>query len=308
MLTVRSFALAALAVSFLANDLCASAFVKGAYYRLGDDDLGAVAGAVGADPTVDSFADKLDLVRFGTPKYSSDVPPKGPVDSHLSMAFPNVGLGGPAFPAVYSNPKPLPMVEQGYSLELWVKAGPLDLDQPQQPVTGLLAYDGTPGNDGFGFFQEDENYVARVGAFERVLGPATVGEWHHLAYIKNFGTVDYFYDGKLVAESVSDPLPLAATGAFWLGGFGDPLAGGSLAFNGWMDEVRYQSFNPIAAGAFDPTAFLIRPTPEPPAGVMAVLGLAMLVAVGWIRAFKSVARSVDSARVRPTNGSRVAPG
>ncbi len=29
-------------------------------------------------------------------------------------------------------------------------------------------------------------------------------------------------------------------------------------FNGWIDEVRYQSFNPLSAGAFNPTAFLIR--------------------------------------------------
>ena len=43
-------------------------------------------------------------------------------------------------------------------------------------------------------------------------------------------------------------------------------------FNGWIDEVRYQTFNPIAAGAFEPTAFLI--TPEP--GAAALLGLASL--------------------------------
>jgi hypothetical protein len=43
-----------------------------------------------------------------------------------------------------------------------------------------------------------------------------------------------------------------------VGGNGDPLADGEFLFNGWMDEVRYQSFNPLAAGAFEPTAFLIR--------------------------------------------------
>jgi Concanavalin A-like lectin/glucanases superfamily len=250
---------AVFAFGVLVEDVSASAFVAGAYYRLGDQDPGAVAGGLGADPTLDSFREGLDLSRFGSPKYSSDVPPRGPVDSKLSMAFANVGLGGPAFPSVYGRSESLTMEEQGYALEMWVKAGPLDLDGPQGPVNSLLAYNGNPNSNGFGFFQRDENYVARVGVFERVLGPATVGEWHHLAYVKTFDTAAYFFDGKLVAETQSDPIPQTATDGVWLGGFGDPLAGGEFLFNGWMDEVRYQSFNPLAAGAFAPTAFLIYP-------------------------------------------------
>jgi hypothetical protein len=49
-----------------------------------------------------------------------------------------------------------------------------------------------------------------------------------------------------------------------------------LGFNGWIDEVRYQSFNPIAAGPFDPTAFLISPAPEPTALALLTLGGATL--------------------------------
>ena len=268
----------------VADGLWASAFVAGAYYRLGDQDPGAVAGGLGDNPTLDSFGGALNLDRFGAPKYSSDVPPRGPADSKLSMAFANVGLGGPAFPSDYGRSGSLTMVEQGYALEMWVKAGPLDLTNPQEPITSLLAYNGNPTSNGFGFFQRDENYVARVGAFERVLGPATIGEWHHLAYVKTFNTTAYYFDGALLAETQGDPIPKMATDGFWLGGYGDPLAGGQFLFNGWMDEVRYQSFNPLAAGAFEPTAFLIRPVPEPSSIVLAAVAtLGLLFIRGRVR-------------------------
>ena len=241
-----------------AREASASAFVQGAYYRLGDDDPGAVAGAVGSDPTLDSFSDKLDLTRYGSPKYSSDVPSQGPYGDKLSMEFANEGLGGPAFPGVYGRTTSLPMTQQGYALEAWVKTGPTNVDSLVRD--SLLAYNGDPASNGFGFFLHDENYVARVGTFERVLGPATVGEWHHLAYVKTFDTADYYYDGKRVAETTKDPVSVTASGGFWLGGMGNvPSDPGLFLFNGWIDEVRYQSFNPLAAGAFDPTAFLIRP-------------------------------------------------
>ena len=106
--------------------------------------------------------------------------------------------------------------------------------------------------------------MVRIGSFERLLGPATVSEWHHLAYVQSLGTASYYYDGKLVHESTSDPLPAAAEGGFWLGGLASGVNDeGTLLFNGWIDEVRYQSFNPLAAGAFNPTDFLIRSTPLP---------------------------------------------
>jgi hypothetical protein len=66
----------------------------------------------------------------------------------------------------------------------------------------------------------------------------------------------------MVDETTSDPLPVAADGGFWLGGLANGVNGeGTLLFNGWIDEVRYQSFNPLAAGAFNPTDFLIRSGP-----------------------------------------------
>src|SRR4029078_11729629 len=58
-----------------ASSCPASAFVRGAWYRLGAAHPRATAGAVGNDPTVDSFADSLNLARTGSPHYAADTPP-----------------------------------------------------------------------------------------------------------------------------------------------------------------------------------------------------------------------------------------
>ena len=62
-------------VLLISESVCASAFVRGAYYRLGDDDPGASVGALGNDPTKDSFLDNLDLSRFTSPHRPSALPP-----------------------------------------------------------------------------------------------------------------------------------------------------------------------------------------------------------------------------------------
>jgi hypothetical protein len=278
--------LAGAALCVAAPACFASAFVGGAYYQLGDADPGAAAGQQGNSITRDTFSGAQDLSRLETPRYSSDVPARGPLGDKLSMQFANEGLGGPAFPGSYGRLAPLDASQQGIVLEAWVKIGPSGLDQPDGgPGIGparqmVIAHDQGPN---LGLWVHGGDYVARVGSFERLLGPAEVGAWHHLAYVRNFSTSSYYYDGNLVATNDKDPLPAPAVlGSFWVGGInGAPstavnadLAGNTvLGFNGWIDEVRYQTFNPLAAGAFEPTAFLISPVPEPTAlGLLALAG------------------------------------
>ena len=57
---------------------------------------------------------------------------------------------------------------------------------------------------------------------------------------------------------------MAATpdGGFWVGGQSVVASLPAFPFDGLVDEVRYQAYNPIAAGVFDPTDFLIS-APEP---------------------------------------------
>jgi MYXO-CTERM domain-containing protein len=163
-----------------------------------------------------------------------------------------------------------------------VKLGPSNLDVL---ANSLLAYNGNPEADGFGLWLNGGEYAARVGTFERALGPAEEGMWHHIAYVHALGTSSYYYDGQLVASSTTDPAPKAATGGFWVGGMLEsadtdppqPAFFDAYTFNGWIDEVRYQSFNPLAAGAFDPTAFLIGPpVPEPGLGLLSLAALGVL--------------------------------
>jgi hypothetical protein len=238
----------------------ANAVVRGAYYRLGDDDPGAAPSLLGNNPTKDSFSDALDLTRFGAPHYTSDVPPRGPVPNSLAMSFFDPGAGALST-GYYGRTTSLGMVEQGYALEAWAKA-------PTPPILDpggngqLIAYNGTPTSNGFGLYRDASNYVARIGAFEQILGPANDNAWHHLAYVQSLGTSSYYFDGNLVKSTTKDPLPTVASGGFWLGGRSNGTLDADL-FNGWIDEVRYQSFNPIAAGAFDPTNFLISSVPEP---------------------------------------------
>jgi hypothetical protein len=254
------YVLALIVATSIASKTRGNAFVRGAYYRLGDNDPGAVAGAVGNDPTIDSFIDSLNLSRFGSPRYSANVPSKYAA-SKLSMAFANIGLGGPTVLGYYGRTTPLPAVDQGYGLEAWVNTPDVSvvLDPPVAPH--LVAYNGTPGVNGFGFYEMGGNYVARIGAIDHPLGSTGSGTWHHLAYVQSFANASYYYDGKLISSTSTDPLPLAPTGGFWVGGRQSGVNNLDL-FNGYVDEIRYQSFNPIAAGAFEPTAFLID-APDP---------------------------------------------
>jgi hypothetical protein len=246
-----------------------SAFVRGAYYRLGDDDFAASPGAVGNSLTHDSLGDDEPLARYGLPHYAADVPARGPANNKLSVLFVNEEqLLGP-FPGAYGRSEPLPMSEPGYALEAWVKAAPTSRDAVRN---GLVAYNGDPeSGNGFGFFLHGENYVFRAGSAERVLGPAAEGQWRHLAYVQSLGTASYYYDGQLVAESNTDALPIAASGGFQLAGLlkGQLIDVPPYPFDGWIDEVRYQTFNPMAAGVFEPTNFLVGPVPEPAAATLA---------------------------------------
>jgi hypothetical protein len=260
-------------VLFLNQIVSANAFVRGAYYRLGDDDAGAAAGALGNDPTKDSFSDGVDLSRFSSPHYSADVPANGPIPNKLSMIFSNIPVAGPT--GYYGRAASLDMIQQGYALETWVKS-------PDGTIASggfgpeLIAYNGDPTANGFGFYRDGANYVARIGAFQRTLGPAGALKWHHLAYVQSLGTESYYYDGKLVTQTTTDPLPTAATGGFWLAGRSTATGAADL-FSGYIDEVRYQSFNPLAAGAFEPTNFLIT-VPEP--GAVSICLMAMLLIGG----------------------------
>ena len=269
----ESFLTAVMALLLWSPTVCASAFVRGAYYKLGDADPGASAGNVGNDPTIDSFAELLNLSRRGQPTYSADVSSLS-IDSKLSMRFTNdpagAGGGSPLPAAAYSRSTSLDMSQQGFGLETWVKIEP----NSDASGYGLIAYNGNPASDGFGFFRHGGTYVLRIGSFEKPLGAAPAGQWHHLAFLHEFTSNRYYYDGKLIEQSTTDPTPLTASTGFALGA--DVTGAEHDLFNGWIDEVRYFTYNPLAAGAFNPESFLIAPEP----GSAAMLALAVFGCLG----------------------------
>src|SRR4051794_4013398 len=166
--------LALFVLTLTAVDARANAFVRGAFYRLGEDDPGASAGATGLDPTRDSFIDGLHLTRYGTPHYSTNVPSRYAA-SKLSMAIANQGLGGPAFNGFYGRITSIP-ADQGYALEAWANIPNPSIDggvAAAAAVGGrLVAYNGTPSVNGFGFYETGGSYVARIGDTDHTLGPA----------------------------------------------------------------------------------------------------------------------------------------
>src|SRR6478609_4540300 len=217
------------AAGLLVPEACnASAFVKGAYYQLGDNDPGASAGAIGNDPTRDSFVDKLDLSRLGSPHYSADVPAKGPFGDVLSMQFANAVATGAQ---LYGRTTSASMIEQGYALEAWVKPSASAFDANSN---WLIAYNGDPAGNGFGLFVHGSNYVVRMGASEQIIAPIDPNNWHHLAYVQSLGTSSYYYDGKLVRQSTTDALPSAASGGFWVGGDSVAASTPQYLYSGWI--------------------------------------------------------------------------
>jgi len=173
---------------------------------------GASASAVGNNPTKDSFSDGLDLTRFGAPRYTSDVPSRGPFPNNLSHVLRQHRPGRARRhwllqPRNFARHDPA-----GFCPRSLAKA-------PTPPVLDpggsgqLIAYNGDPAANGFGLYRDAANFVARIGAFEQILGPATDNAWHHLAYVQSLGTTSYYYDGNLVKSTTKDPLPSTATGA-----------------------------------------------------------------------------------------------
>ena len=262
-------ALAALVLVLVIGSVAsASAVLFGDYYRLGDNDPGAMVGGIGNEATVDSGAWRLDLKRTNWPQYSGDVSPFA-VGSKLSMSFINL----PGTKSIYGSPSyygrtgPSVALQQAYGLEAWVKTSTLE------PVEGGYAVIVGAGN--FGLYQHKGDYVARVGTFEKVIGAASTKQWTHVAYVRMYDQEEYFLNGVSVGQGKSGTPLATESKAFMVGGgvFGETP---DMLFNGLVDETRMFTYNPLSMGAFGPGDFLIS-VPEPMGmGMMGVCALLMV--------------------------------
>lgn len=218
-----------------------------AYWRLGEDDPGAVAGNPGNVATLDS-AGGFNLSRFGSPSYASGVA------SRLAMRFRNPCSFPCATDSYEGNNSPLAGTSDNFGIEAWVKP-----DDPGD--TGVIAYDGHYGDNfaagGWGLAQCGGGAYCSVfvdgGGFNNpvvVSGPVATSAWTHVAFVFSAGTATLYVNGTpYVSSSVAPPIP--------------PQFGVSIGpqrfdkgFNGLIDEVRVFTFQP---GQFQVSDLLLKP-------------------------------------------------
>ena len=196
-------------------------------YHLGEADPGAVAGNVGNATTIDSGPDAINLGRFGSPTYSSNVAAPG---STISMAF-NLNL---SFSEDYDSANVLTTAKTNIGINAWIYPALGD-------GTWGIAYNGNPGSSGYGLYEAGPDLgfltpsgfatiIALVGGVDSsyptvpyVLVP--LNTWSEITQILENGQNDLYLNGILVASHADTAL--TPTSNFELG----------HEFTGNIDEV-----------------------------------------------------------------------
>lgn len=240
-----------------------------AQYRLGEDDPGAGPSRPANDPTVDHGPQKLNLSRSGTPAYSGDVAPGAAASggSTLSMQF------SPKTLDAYYRLAPVTTLTDNVGIEAWVKT----VSDSAASGTGVVAYDGTPGADGFGLLRVADAtpfgglspvYVGRIGNATVGFSAVPAGDWVHLALVRSGGVTTFYVNGQAAGTSASTLD--AATQTFTIGAsycaVCDRINPTADYLDGLVDDVRVFSFAP---GQFSAAADLsFSSVPEPAAAIL----------------------------------------
>lgn len=216
--------------------------VATAYYRLGENDPGAVAGQAAGLTTQDAEGDH-HLTQVGTPPvYSSDT---GVTGSTLAMA---VEYGG------YTRETPLITANDHWGLEAWVKT-----DYTEE--NHCLVYNGNSSNSGMGLYQLGSNFAGLAGGVA-VVGeaPVTPGVWTHLALVVTGGTTTFYVNGVATGTGGRPNAPTSEGSGFFVGmkpDFSEP-------FFGLIDEVRVFTVLPGHFSAGDLLLSRVPPDALPP--------------------------------------------
>lgn len=221
-------------------------------WNLGEDDLGASAGNVANNPTMDFSANNLDLIRVGAPLYSSATP--GPV-STLSMNFASAASQGFHYGSVIST------VTDNFGVEAWVRS-------TTTSGNAAVAYNGTPGSDGWGLYRIGADWSALMGGVSQVVkSPVAVNTWTHIAMVRDSGTTRLYVNGVAVITSTG-LTPNIPAGDFGLGFRGTEF------FNGDIDQARVFTFT---GGEFVPADLLYSVVPEPATASILIMGAISLL-------------------------------
>jgi hypothetical protein len=207
-----------------------------AYFRLGEDDPGALAGKPAGQQTFNhERGGKLE--RHGSPTYTADTASPG---STLAMSFTGKELEYFASKDLYLT------VTEGFILEAWVRVHAI----PQQGFLTLV-FNGNTDLNGYGLLLHEGRWkLYCVPAGMRDSGVSCEADrWTHLALVCESGKAQIWVNGQpagQIFEGVSN-IPI---GSFAIGG--NPHVNSEPPFDGQIDEVRISVFQ----GRFQPDMLL----------------------------------------------------
>jgi hypothetical protein len=207
-----------------------------AYWRMGENDPGAVSGGFCTN-TVDWFFGRIltnTPVAGVYPVYTNNVGPQAALatGSQLSLALAGGQHGVGAV---------VPSLTDNFGVEAWV--------YPTDTTGGAVVYDGNTGSSGWGIYQSGPNYAGLFGSVQFFgSAPVTLNTWTHVALVRNNGTATLYVNG--VPAGSLTLAPLNPAGNFLVGANNS----GGESFSGLIDEVRIFTF---ALGQFTTNDLLL---------------------------------------------------
>ncbi len=195
-----------------------------AWFRLGEDDLGAVAGHPAGEKTI-NHGHARHLERVGSPKYIADTAAPG---SSLAMRFSSEG-------DCLFNRYLFAQPAGNFILEAWACA-----KQASGPPA-IIVYNGNTAESGYGLLLQDGRWQYFFGgvAFLDSGTACEPGKWTHLALVYENGKLQLWINGKPTEASRTDQAFHRPDASFMIGG--NPRMP-SETFDGRIDEVRYSEF------------------------------------------------------------------
>jgi hypothetical protein len=178
--------------------------------------------------------------------------------------------------------EPMTTLTNNVGLEAWVKSSTKATGIPR----GIIAYNGSPGVDGFGLIRVEDAtpFGGLAPVYQGVLGNNVVGAvavpdeaWIHLAIVRDGGVSAFYVNGMPAGSSAATAQ--AESMAFTVGASYCPVCDRPIDsadyLDGLVDEVRLFSFS---AGHFDAATDLsFHAVPEPCSFGWITLGAAMLL-------------------------------
>ncbi|MCX6923869.1 MAG: hypothetical protein NT154_11785 [Verrucomicrobia bacterium] len=251
-----------------------------AYYRLGENDPGAVAGQTVGATTID-IVHGVNLAVVGTPPvYATNTGVSG---SRLCVDMAGGGFANHTGFALNAN----------WGVEAWVKAASTT---PSRSTDGYatIVFNGDSASDGMGIMQTPGGQFIGICGGVALVGGATVvpGAWTHLAIVTTGGTTTFYVNGVPTGTA---PGPFPPSGFFGIGINPAGYGGGEL-FEGSLDEARGFTFAP---GGFSTNDLLL--ASAPPVSSVGILPAGHNVVVLWNGASLQQAGSLSGPWISITN-------